>query len=260
MVTMDEPRTLNVAAMGTVEYEAGLALQDALVAERHTDRRGDTILLLEHPHVFTLGRGADERYLAQAKASGVPVHRVSRGGQVTYHGPGQLVGYPILKLLGRERDVHRYLRKLEEAMILALARYGIEGERREGLTGVWVGERKIASIGVGIRRWVTLHGFALNVQTDLGFFERIVPCGIQGCRMTSVAELGRPDATTAGFATTMRASFAAVFGYGRTVEDDPAALWSVVDRGANAGEAHGWKAHAALASNTTGARGADRDG
>ncbi len=235
---MDECRTLTVAHMGVVDYEASLALQDAMVAERHADRRDDTLLLLEHPHVFTLGRGADEQYLAAAKSSGVPVHRVSRGGQVTYHGPGQLVGYAILKLTGRDRDVHRYLRKLEESMIRALAGYGIEAERREGLTGVWAGERKIASIGVGIRRWVTLHGFALNVRTDLDFFERIVPCGIQGCRMTSIAELGRGDVTTADFAATMRASFADVFGYGRLVEDDAAALWNAVDRVAPVGEAH----------------------
>jgi lipoate-protein ligase B len=234
---MDGRRTLTVAELGVVDYEAGLLLQDALVAERYADRRDDTLLLLEHPHVFTLGRGGDERYLAAARGSGVPVHRVSRGGQVTYHGPGQLVGYAILKLSGRDRDVHGYLRKLEEAMIRALGAYGIEAARRDGLTGVWVGERKIASIGVGIRRWVTLHGFALNVRTELDFFERIVPCGIQGCRMTSVAELGRADVSVADFAQTMRASFAGVFGYGRIVEQGAAAIWSVVDRIAAAGEA-----------------------
>ncbi len=235
---MDGTRTLTVAELGVVEYEASLALQDALVAERYADRRDDTLLLLEHPHVFTLGRGADERYLAAARGSGVPVHRVSRGGQVTYHGPGQLVGYAILKLTGRGRDVHGYLRKLEEAMIRALAAYGIEAGRRDGLTGVWVGERKIASIGVGIRRWVTLHGFALNVRTDLGFFERIVPCGIQGCRMTSVAELGRADVSVGDFAKTIRTNFADVFGYGRIAEDGAAGLWNAVDRAASVSEAH----------------------
>ncbi len=114
----------------------------------------------------------------------VPVRRVSRGGQVTYHGPGQLIGYPILKLEGRDRDVTKYLRSLEAAMIDALAKFGIEAGRRDGMTGVWVGGRKIASIGVGIRRWTTWHGFALNVSTDLSYFDSIVPCGIEGCRMT----------------------------------------------------------------------------
>ena len=123
---------MSVANLGLVEYQAALALQDAMVAARHADKIGDTLLLLEHPHVFTLGRGADERFLLSQRDSNVPVHRVSRGGQVTYHGPGQLVGYPILKLEGRDRDVHRYLRNLEEAMIRALADCGIEARRREG--------------------------------------------------------------------------------------------------------------------------------
>ena len=123
---------------------------------------GDTLLLLEHPHVLR-SAAAPTRVTLLERDRRVPVHRVSRGGQVTYHGPGQIVGYPIVKLEGRERDVHRYLRELEQAMIAALAKLGIAAGRRDGLTGVWVGARKIGSIGVGIRRWVTLHGFALNV-------------------------------------------------------------------------------------------------
>ena len=113
---------------------------------------GDTLLMMEHPHVFTLGRGADEGFIV-SNTDSVPIRRVSRGGQVTYHGPGQLIGYPILKLEGRDRDVTRYLRSLEAAMIDALAKFGIEAGRREGMTGVWIGARKVASIGVGIRRW-----------------------------------------------------------------------------------------------------------
>src|SRR5271166_5753538 len=143
-------RILSVANLGIVEYQAALALQNAMVAARHAGEIGDTLLLLEHPHVFTLGRGADERFLLAERESEVPVYRVSRGGQVTYHGPGQLVGYPILKLEGRDRDVHRYLRDLEAAMIDALAEFGIDAVRRDAMTGVWVGSRKIASIGVGI--------------------------------------------------------------------------------------------------------------
>ena len=141
---------------GRVDYESALALQDALVAARRDELIGDTLLLLEHPHVFTLGRGADARYLLEARP-GVPVFRVSRGGQVTYHGPGQLVGYPILKLEGRDRDIHVYLRRLEHTMIDALAKLGIDAARRDGLTGVWVGERKI---GVDRRRAPALDNAA----------------------------------------------------------------------------------------------------
>jgi lipoyl(octanoyl) transferase len=165
-----------------------LALQDALVNARRHDLISDTLLLLEHPHVFTLGRGADECYLTDPPP-GVPIHRVSRGGQVTYHGPGQIVGYPILKLEGRARDVHHYLRSLEQVIIDALGAIEIAAGRRDKLTGVWTGERKIASIGVGIRRWITFHGFAVNVDPAMSYFRTIVPCGIEGCEMTSIAEL-----------------------------------------------------------------------
>ncbi len=219
---------LCVASLGTIDYAAALELQGAMVHARHRDEIGDTLLLLEHPHVYTLGRGADERYLL-APPPGVPIHRVSRGGQVTYHGPGQLVGYPILKLEGRYRDVIRYLRKLEEAMIDALATFGIAAGRRQGLTGVWVGSLKIASIGVGLRRWVTLHGFALNVTTDLRCFDAIVPCGIEGCRMTSAADLGHREISVATFAGAMRTSFAATFGYDSTTEVTRESLLKLVD-------------------------------
>jgi lipoate-protein ligase B len=181
----------------------------------------------------------------------VPVFRVSRGGQVTYHGPGQLVGYPILKLEGRERDIHLYLRRLEETMIDALAKLNIAAGRRPGLTGVWVDERKIGSIGVGLRRWITLHGFALNVSTDLEYFGAMVPCGIADVQMTSVElELDReirrqiygrdpvapldpgPAATAA-----VEQSFATVFGYERISSADAATLWARVDPIAAACEA-----------------------
>jgi lipoate-protein ligase B len=203
---------LTTAWLGTVDYEQALNLQDAIVAARHSDEISDTLLLLEHPHVYTLGRGASERYLT-APPPGVPIHRVSRGGQVTYHGPGQLIGYPILKLEGAGRDVHAYLRSLETVIMQTLRTYGIDAGRREKLTGVWVGPRKIASIGVGIRRWITLHGLALNVNSDLRFFDCIVPCGIEGCPMTSVAREGRPDVDVAGAAASLAHRFATVFGY-----------------------------------------------
>lgn len=192
-----------------------MRLQDAMVAARIADAADDALALLEHPHVFTLGRGADERYILNP--GDVPVHRVSRGGQVTYHGPGQLIGYPIVKLEGTERDVLRYLRRLEETIIIALAQFGIDAYRRERLTGVWTGNpaMKIASIGVGFRRWVSLHGFAVNVAPDLKYFDAIVPCGIEGCRMTSIAALGRPDVSVESFAGAIERAFASVFGYDR---------------------------------------------
>ncbi len=205
---------LNVARLGTLEYRTALELQDALVQARQDERIGDVLLILEHRHVYTLGRGASERFLV-APPRDVPVYRVSRGGQVTYHGPGQLVGYPILKLEGAARDVHGYLRSLERTLIDALAQCGIAAGRREKLTGVWVGTRKIASLGVGIRRWTTLHGFALNVATDLRYFDAIVPCGIEGCVTTSIAAEGRPDVSVDGFADIVQERFVNVFRYGK---------------------------------------------
>ncbi|MGC2441825.1 lipoyl(octanoyl) transferase LipB, partial [Candidatus Binatus sp.] len=200
-----------------------VAVQTAMLGARIEGRVGDTLLMMEHPQVFTLGRGADERFIV-GNREGVPVRRVSRGGQVTYHGPGQLIGYPILKLEGRERDVTKYLRSLEAAMIDAIAKFGIEAARREGMTGVWVGARKIASIGVGIRRWTTWHGFALNVSTDLSYFDSIVPCGIEGCRMTSVCELTKRAVTVREFAGVMRESFARVFNFDEIILADAAQI------------------------------------
>jgi lipoate-protein ligase B len=233
---MDTAASLNVARLGTVEYAAALELQNALVAARTRDAIGDTLLLLEHPHVYTLGRGADASYITNATGA-VPVHRVSRGGQVTYHGPGQIVGYPIVKLSGARRDVSRYLRKLEQALIAALRIYDIEAARPDGLTGVWAGARKIASIGVGIRRWVTMHGFALNVTTDLSYFDAIVPCGIEGCRMTSIAALRQPHVNVAAFADTLEHAFAAAFEYDRIVTADPRRIWTLLEPTADRGAA-----------------------
>ena len=206
-----------------VDYDDAVAVQTAMLGARIEGRVGDTLLMMEHPHVFTLGRGADERFIVGNRER-VPVRRVSRGGEVTYHGPGQLIGYPILKLEGRERDVTKYLRSLEAAMIDAIAKFGIEAARREGMTGVWVGARKIASIGVGIRRWTTWHGFALNVSTDLSYFDSIVPCGIEGCRMTSVCELTKRAVTVREFAGVMRESFARVFNFDEIILADAAQI------------------------------------
>jgi lipoyl(octanoyl) transferase len=235
---MSEARTLNVAGLGVVDYAAALDLQTALAAARIRDEIDDLLLLLEHPAVFTLGRGADERFLINPPAD-IPVYRVSRGGQVTYHGPGQLVGYPILKLTRTDRDVLRYLRNLERVMINALNRCGISASQRPGLTGVWVDSQKIASIGVGLRRWVTMHGFALNVSTDLSGFDTIVPCGIEGCRTTSIAALGHTEISVTEFAAIVEKEFAGVFGYERLTPASPESLWRFVASPAEACEAHG---------------------
>jgi len=233
---MDNGRRLTVARLGVVDYGTALELQSAMVAARLRGSIGDTLLLLEHPHVFTLGRGANETYLMNAPAY-IPVYRVSRGGQVTYHGPGQLVGYPILKLEGAERDVLRYLRRLEQAMVQALTRFAIVAGRNEGLTGVWAGALKIGAIGVGLRRWVTMHGFAINVRTDLRFFDAIVPCGIAGCRTTSIAALGHPEVSMSTFSEAMQDEFASVFDYHNVVSATPEKLWSLLDSGERDGRA-----------------------
>ncbi len=177
--------------LGRREYESALALQRELVAARQAGSAGDTLILVEHPDVITLGRRRTSR--DNVLATEIPIVEVERGGDVTYHGPGQLVGYPIVQLDGDERDLHAFLRAIESGLIAALATLGLDGGRKEGWTGVWLGERKVASIGIAVRRWVTMHGFALNVATDLARFRAINPCGLDAGVMTSVTEvLGRP--------------------------------------------------------------------
>ena len=182
-------RLLEVVEAGVVPYAAALAWQRRLADDRITRRLPhDLLLLLEHPPVITLGRTARDAHVL--RADGIDVVEVERGGDATYHGPGQLVGYPIIDLTGLRPDLHWYLRTLEEALITGLAGLGIPAERHPGYTGVWTRGRKIASIGIHVKQWVTWHGFALNVTTDLAAFDRIVPCGIAGVEMTSVEREG----------------------------------------------------------------------
>ncbi len=188
-------RPLDVRRLGRVPYADALALQRSLVDERRAGRIPDTLLLVEHPHVLTLGvrgDGGRSHILAtdEALASrGIEVHETGRGGDITYHGPGQIVGYPIIDLNPDRRDVHRYVRDLETVLIRTAADYGIDAGRIEGLTGVWVGDEKLAAIGVRIARWITSHGFALNVTTNLDHFALIVPCGIADRGVTSLSRL-----------------------------------------------------------------------
>ncbi len=173
--------------LGVVEYLQALDMQRAMVERRSRNEIPDTLILLEHPHVYTVGKR--EANPIPADVSGVPVYAVERGGQWTYHGPGQLVGYPIISLEDRGRDIRNYLRSLEQLLIEVIRGFGIEAERHEGHTGVWVGEKKIASIGVAVRGWVAFHGFALNVNTELDYFNRINPCGLPGEAIISMAQL-----------------------------------------------------------------------
>ncbi len=175
-----------VIDLGRREYGEAWKLQQDLVAQRQADAIADTLVLVEHPDVITLGRRQSSQ--ANVIAPGdIPVFEIERGGDVTYHGPGQLVGYPIFKLDGDERDLHVYLRNIEEALIGVCSDVGLVGRRNPGWTGVWIGERKVASIGIAVRRWVTMHGFALNVSTDLSRFTAINPCGLDAAIMTSLS-------------------------------------------------------------------------
>ena len=189
-----QPRRLCEARwLGRTSYADGLRLQERAVEGLRTGVGNEQLLLLEHPHVFTLGRGADAANILadeqQLAAHAIEVHETGRGGDVTYHGPGQLVGYPIINLKPDRCDVHRYVRDIEEVLIRTVGEYGVKGERIAGLTGVWVGDEKVAAIGVRIARWVTSHGFALNVNTDLRYFQMIVPCGITDKGVTSLSRL-----------------------------------------------------------------------
>jgi lipoyl(octanoyl) transferase len=192
---------LGVRWLGRMEFQHALALQEEIVLKTRDDSSVDQLLLLEHEPVYTIGRTPDRSSLSGRRTAGRihcgelgaahlphPLFVINRGGQATYHGPGQLMGYPIIDLRRCGQDLHKYLRWLEQLLIKLLAEYGITAARRESLTGVWVGDRKIASIGVGVRHWITMHGFALNVCGDLSPFNNIVPCGINNVAMTSMEE------------------------------------------------------------------------
>jgi len=191
---MPDPLPLQSRWLGRVQYKEALALQESIVSDRilalknnsPSSENRDVLLLLEHEPVYTMGRTPDQSSLRIQEELPHPVIRINRGGQATYHGPGQLIGYPILDLTPQGRDLHQYLRILEEIVIEVLLGYNITGQRLEGLTGVWVGKKKIASIGIGVRHWITMHGFALNVCGDLSPFQNITPCGIANLEMTSI--------------------------------------------------------------------------
>ena len=192
---------MQIEKLGLVDYQTALDLQTRTLESLSRGQSPERTFLLEHPHVFTIGRqGHRSKFevrsskfeLPRVEIEGektIPTVHIARGGHITYHGPGQLVGYPILDLRRRGRDLHLYLRNLEECLIRTVRDFGLGACRREGLTGIWTDERKLASIGIGVRKWITMHGFALNVATDLRYFEAIDPCGIPGCPVTSMSQL-----------------------------------------------------------------------
>ncbi len=208
---------LEVRRLGVMPYGEALVLQKDLVLERQSGRVPDLLLLLEHPHVVTVGVGA-RRSLKNLlvpesvlQARGVELHRAPRGGDVTYHGPGQLVGYPILDLRPDRCDVHRYLRDLEDVLIRTAQAFGVQARRESGLTGIWVGQDKLAAIGVRVSRWVTSHGFALNISTDLGYFDLIRACGIEGRGATSLVSLTGTLVSMGDVETVLVEAFGSVF-------------------------------------------------
>ncbi|KAF0153488.1 MAG: lipoyl(octanoyl) transferase [Ignavibacteria bacterium] len=196
MANQSTYRNFDYCDLGFIDYQQAWDLQKDVFAKRVKDEICDTFFMLEHPHTYTLGKVAEKENLIssqdQLKELGVSVYEIDRGGDITYHGPGQIVGYPIIKLSDWKEDTHEYLRGLEEVIMKVCSDYGLDTHRNVKYTGVWIGERKIAAIGIKVSRWTTMHGFAFNVNTDLNYFGGIIPCGIRDKDVTSLKrELGR---------------------------------------------------------------------
>ncbi len=213
-----KPATLQVLKPGRLPYDEGLALQEKLIQDRIEERIPDTLVLIEHPPVITLGRSGSETDIVAAPATleenGVTVHRIGRGGEATYHGPGQLVGYPIIHLYERARDIRRFVFRLEEVFVRLLAKeYGVEAGRDTEHRGVWVENEKVTAIGIAIRNRVTMHGFAFNVNTDLSHFSWIIPCGIRDRGQTSLAKLLGHELDSGVVEELVERYFREVFGY-----------------------------------------------
>ena len=211
---------VQVVHCGRVDYALALTRQERLAADIAAGRAAETLLLLEHPPVYTIGRGGDAAHLLDPQAQ---VLRVDRGGDITWHGPGQVVGYPLVHLGRRGRDLHHWLCLLEELLIRTLAAFAVPAGRRAGMTGVWSERGKIGFVGVGVRRWVSLHGFSLNVCPDLAAIDRIVPCGIPSCPLTSMAREIKPSPAPAAVATVIGQLFPALLDEWLPLVDTPSA-------------------------------------
>jgi lipoate-protein ligase B len=214
--------SVTAVQLGLTPYRESWDLQREIFKLRQNRGIGDVLLLTEHPHVYTLGMSSDVNHLLadadELRQSGIEVYPIERGGDITYHGPGQLVGYPILDLQNYYTDLHRYLRDLEEVIIRTLEEFGITGHRKQEYTGVWVGDKKIAAIGVKVSRWITMHGFALNVNTDLSYFNRIIPCGIFHKGVTSMEQILGARITMEEVQHAVTKHFAGVFGVEMTIQ------------------------------------------
>ena len=211
---------VQVVHCGRVDYALALTRQERLAADIAAGRAAETLLLLEHPPVYTIGRGGDAAHLLDPQAQ---VLRVDRGGDITWHGPGQVVGYPLVHLGRRGRDLHHWLCLLEELLIRTLAAFAVPAGRRAGMTGVWSERGKIGFVGVGVRRWVSLHGFSLNVCPDLAAFDSIVPCGIPSCPLTSMAREIEPSPAPAAVATVIGQLFPSLLDEWLPLVDTPSA-------------------------------------
>ena len=212
-------RALTYTDLGLIDYKEAWDLQKHTFELRHQKKITDFIFLLEHPNTYTLGKVADEKNLVGSKEylekKNISVYNIDRGGDITYHGPGQIVGYPIIDLNDWQNDTHKYLRSLEEVIIRTCSNYGIKGIRDPKYTGVWIENRKIAAIGVKISRWITMHGFAFNVNTDLSLFSGIIPCGIADKEVTSLKKELSRDVPVSEVKKILLKNFMDVFGYNR---------------------------------------------
>jgi len=218
--------SITIERLGRRDYRKTWEYQRSLFSRRLRGDISDTLLLVEHDPVYTVGKSGADAHIPAGRSGfggrGIPVVHVDRGGDVTFHGPGQLVGYPILNLGNYYRDVHRYLRDIEEVLILTLGDFGIDGQREEGYTGVWVNGEKVAAIGVKTSRWITMHGFALNVSTDLRYFENIVPCGIEDRRVTSMRKILSASVAPEAVADAAAGHFTALFALRKAMAAVPA--------------------------------------
>ena len=198
MITQPENiamRKIDILDLGVRSYKKVWDLQKELVKKRQNGQINDTLILVEHEPVYTLGKNADQNHILQHTPRNVKTYQIDRGGDVTFHGPGQLVGYPILDLHNYKKSINWYMRGLEQLLIYTLAEFMVTAERKEGLTGVWVGDEKIAALGVRVTRWITMHGFSLNVTPDLAYYSSIIPCGIFDYGVTSMAKLLTDEVT-----------------------------------------------------------------